>query len=47
MNLLLLVLVVTFLTAGRARGTKPMIRMPYLVALCGVTAIAYLSQKVV
>ena len=47
MNLLLFILVVSYVTASRSRGSTPLIRTPYLIVICCVLAVAYLSQRVV
>jgi hypothetical protein len=46
MNLLLAVLVVTFVASLRRSGAAPMIRSAPLVVICAVVAAAYLVQRV-
>jgi len=45
--LLLTIIIVTFVTAGRSQGSRPLLRTPFLAALCGLLAIGYLSQRII
>lgn len=47
MNLLILVLLVTFFTSLWRGADRQPIRTVPLVAICGVIALGYLSQRVI